>query len=284
MALENKELSIKNLSYLFVLFIPFFCFALTNSEKLIDSKIPQITNKLIRDSESGDLEASYKLALAQIHQGYTNNDHNLIQSSHQKFAELAKKGHVPSMYIHGYKYRHSYTSVSAKELRFVPNEGIEWIKQAAQKNYAPALFELGIYYLHELGLEFNIRNSPQDLDKAFDYFSKASEEGSRYALIKLAEMFFEGRAVRKDSNQAYLLYQDVAQKGIYSAYSTLAIQWHSEEGLDPNKEKYGFYWNLFKNNDRHIWCGEDEAGIDYDCGDRKQSWIYGVFLYHGEFI
>lgn len=270
--------------FIVVFFIVYssFCMGLTNSEKLIDKTIPKLTNRLIERAESGSLEDRYSLALAYM---YSAEDRTYNRDweirARTMFEELAKEGHVPSMYVHGYQFVHH--SITGND-RFTKNEGFRWIEEAAKEGYPPALFEMGKYYLYELAIHLDITDNPQDFDRAYDYFSEAALQGSRSALFELAKIFFNGWGVRKNLEKSYLFYQQAAQKGLYSAYARLAYEWHDRDGLEPNEELFQKYESLFKNNDRHDFCGEDEEGIDIDCGDRRYSWLYSVFLYHGEFI
>ncbi|NOL95652.1 sel1 repeat family protein, partial [Klebsiella pneumoniae] len=69
-------------------------------------------------------------------------------------------------------------------------------------------FELGEYFYTQ---------TPKNLDKALDWFQKASLQGHADAQYRLGAMFFHGEGVKANNVQAYILRKMAAVNGAEDA-------------------------------------------------------------------
>lgn len=81
-------------------------------------------------------------------------------------------------------------------------------EQTANAGDAQAQFELGEYYYTQ---------TPKNLDKALDWFQKASLQGQADAQYRLGAMFFHGEGVKANNVQAYILLKMAAVNGAEDA-------------------------------------------------------------------
>ena len=167
-------------------------------------------------------------------------------------------------------------------------KALNWLKRSADSNYVPALHHLGLYYHYGFisGTSSGSNTDrPIDNKKAFQYFKEATLKGSLRSQARLALLYYEGLGVSQDTKKAYVLYLDAAQRGLYRAYSRVALDWYDREGITPNQAKYDEYWSKYKNNeDREPFCGEDNEGRDYDCGDNPHNILYEMYLHFDEYM
>ena len=85
-------------------------------------------------------------------------------------------------------------------------ESFKWYERAASQNNNDGIYGLGMCYRKGLGTE-------KDLVKAYQCFLKASESGLLEAQFELAEAYYFGWGVRRNTGIAIDLYYKAAQRG-----------------------------------------------------------------------
>ena len=256
----------------FPLFLFFLCFSpyaldSISSARRIDAQVQPITQDLISSAEEGHTESAYQLALAYFHVDDRKNGEKYIKLS-------AEEGHEKAMYVYGAFFASQSETKSA----------VKWYNASAETGYVPALHQQCLIYLY--GGLHHTDGIAKDEAKAVEYCEQAvlSDKGSLRSQARLAYFYAEGVGVPRDTDRAYSLYLDAGQKGLYRAYSRLALDWHDREGYDPDPDRYDTYWKLFKyNKDRDV-CEEAQGGQgDHLCGNRHQ-WLYEVFLHFEQYM
>ena len=111
------------------------------------------------------------------------------------FKELAKQGYTEA------EWKYAECLLLNNEL----NEGIYWLKRAANKNHDKSQYLLGYCYENEVG-------ATKDYKKAVEWYKKAAEQGYKYAQYNLAICYESGKGVYKDINKAIELYQQAANQ------------------------------------------------------------------------
>ena len=91
-----------------------------------------------------------------------------------------------------------------------------------------AKFNLGVIYLHGLGVERN-------LSEALNLFEKSAEQGDAKASFYAAEMYFNGEGCRRDAQKALRTLEISFDRGYhYAAYRLGSIYAFGEGGVDPD--------------------------------------------------
>ena len=235
------------------------------SARQIDAQIKPITQNLISSAQGGNAEDAYQLALAYFY----NED----RENGEKYIKIAvEQEHEKAMYVYGAFFASQSESQQA----------MKWYNASAEKGYVPALHQQCLIHLYG-GLHHTDGISKNPV-KAVAYCKQAvlSPKGSLRSQARLAQFYFTGTGVPRNKDIAYRLYLDAGQKGLYRAYSRLALDWHDQGGLDPDPTKYDTYWRLFKyNKDRDI-CEEVEG--NYQCKGGQHRWLYEVFLHFSQYM
>ncbi len=271
--------------FLFVNGYPASALSETDSKEAIERKLREIKNNqnnLSSKAEKGDADAQYKLGLLYLHEDF-NGDRNGeyfdgFKEGKSLLESAGKKGHVKALYV-------SYMVGKASGSR--DEENLKWLRESSDADYVPALHQMGLYYHYKGATPDGYFPDEQDNRRAADFFKRAVLKGSLRSQARLAYLYSKGLGVRKDIDRAYILYLDAAQRGLYRAYSRIALDWHDRGGIDPNQEKFDEYWWKYKNNeDREPFCGEDEQGRDYVCNqnDGPPSIVYQFFLNFEDYI
>ncbi len=85
-------------------------------------------------------------------------------------------------------------------------EGMKWLKKAADQGSIEAFYPLGFYsYLYA--------NNKKEYKEIFNYFFTASKSGNKDALIMLGIMYFTGNGVEENNLVAYNLWATAANAG-----------------------------------------------------------------------
>eukprot|EP00977_Amphora_coffeiformis_P008625 scaffold1953_cov176-Amphora_coffeaeformis.AAC.43 len=120
----------------------------------------------------------------------------------EQFKQLAEKGHVDSMVACGV--------ILVEGLGVPPNEeeGIEWLKKAADLGSNQATYELGtVYYT---GIADVLQEDPE---KAYTLFERAAQTGHVAAMYMMADCLAEGEGVAQDMAKAVPLFYAAAEQG-----------------------------------------------------------------------
>jgi len=75
-------------------------------------------------------------------------------------------------------------------------EAARWYRQAAEKGYAPAQYDLAVFYAVGRGVTL-------DAAQAITWYRRAAEQGDSLAQYNLGMRYFEGNGVGKNLVEAY---------------------------------------------------------------------------------
>ena len=118
-------------------------------------------------------------------------------------------------------------------------DAFKWMLKAADAGHAAAQNNIGLSYLHSLGVTKNEKI-------AFSWFDKAAKQGLPYAQSELAMLYYEGRGVEKDTQEAYDWWLSAAKQEDEYAQFNLASLF-----LDQNDIKQAYYWLTRASNNNH---------------------------------
>lgn len=118
-------------------------------------------------------------------------------------------------------------------------QAFDWMLKSAAAGYAPAQNNIGLSYLHGLGVEANDK-------KAFEYFEKAAKQGLTYAQSELAMLYYQGKGVEKNLDQAYDWWLGASEGGDEYAQFNLASLL-----LERGDIKNAFFWFTQAKNNHH---------------------------------
>ncbi|SFP51393.1 hypothetical protein SAMN05443579_1129 [Variovorax sp. PDC80] len=111
-----------------------------------------------------------------------------------------------------------------------PKEGMEWLRQAAARDDAPAMAWLGIYHDKGYGV-------PRDAAQAMRWFRKAADLDDVTALDNLGDMLSAGQDVPADPVEAHALYRRAADLGDPYAQRRLAEIYTQGAGVEKSAER-----------------------------------------------
>ncbi len=107
-------------------------------------------------------------------------------------------------------------------------EALKWFRRAAEKNFAPAQYNLGLAY--ELG-----HGVPADDRQAFKYYLAAAEQGFGAAQFNVGNMYAVGRGTGQDLFESNLWLKQAAEKGIVEAQFNLGLAYEAGRGVKKDE-------------------------------------------------
>lgn len=135
-------------------------------------------------------------------------------------------------------YERGMLEQSFKQMKLVATEG----------EYAPAMFDLGMYYLRGIGTEKNA-------EEALTWLKKAAEKGDDYAAYNVGALYQDGKYVARSFDEAKRWYELSAQMGNEMAVKELEF---FKEALNVHYVLCGK--DTFANEDfevKHFWKLKD---------------------------
>lgn len=120
----------------------------------------------------------------------------------EQFQQLAENGHVDAMVASGV--------ILVEGLGVPPNEneGIEWLRKAADLGSSQATYELGTVYYTGIADVLD-----EDPEKAYTLFERAAQTGHVAAMYMMADCLAEGEGVAQDMARAVPLFYEAAEQG-----------------------------------------------------------------------
>lgn len=130
--------------------------------------------------------------------------------------------------------RYAYFYGKALTLSEDYQHAIEYFQQAAQSDYAPSYYELGIIHLYGLGVNY-------DPEIARSWLSRSARAGYAPAQYQLAEMYLTGEGGGRDKTQAIDWLQQAAEQSFVEAQYRLGMVYRNNHSDENNKEN-AIYW------------------------------------------
>lgn len=197
----------------------------TKSNKYNEESIALLQN----NSESGDPSAMYSLGML-----YLNG--KSIEKNELKGLELirlsAEKGYDLAILFIGYIYEFGRYGVS----KDINKARYYWLK-LANKNNIIAQICIGESY-----------QTSKDYKSAFEWYTKAYQNGSFYAAYYIGIFYEFGFYVKKDFQKALKYYQEASNKGSLLANNRLGILYFTNPLIKNDEKAFSYFMKAANNN------------------------------------
>lgn len=104
-------------------------------------------------------------------------------------------------------------------------KAVTYYRQAADKGYSYAQYNLAVSYDTGVGVPINYR-------EAVKWYERAAKQGASFSQYNLGVMYEQGRGTRKDYKKAAYWYQKAAKQGNKQAQNNLAWLYEKGQGLN----------------------------------------------------
>jgi TPR repeat protein len=143
---------------------------------------------------------------------------------------------------------------------------LEDLIQQAEAGDKNAQFSLG--YLYYTGKEVD-----QDLEKAFEWYSRSAEQGYEQAQSRLGDMYEIGRGVPQNLPAAFIWYRKAAAQGFEWAQFKLGLFYHTGRSV-PTDYQQAFTWYTKAAEQGNIYAQCALAGMYMDGTGVEQNRVY----------
>ena len=137
-------------------------------------------------------------------------------------------------------------------------ESVKWYRKAAEQNYAPAQFNLGVSYAFG-------ESVAKDYVQAVKWYRKAAEQNYAPAQNTLGFCYAKGQGVAKDYAQAVSWYRKAAEQNYASAQYNLALCYENGQGVTKDLAE-SVKWYRKASEQNHA-SAQYNLGICYALGD-----------------
>ncbi|MDD2701782.1 MAG: tetratricopeptide repeat protein [Sideroxydans sp.] len=172
----------------------------------------------------GDWRDKYSRIAKQVDEDFADRlarfEKTICPQKIELYRHLANKGDAWAMYRLGISYSKG-TGVRQND-----NEALNWLQQAANRDYPDAYMALGMMYSD--GMAF-----APDYRSAFNWFSKSAALNDAEAQFQLGGLYRKGLGVEKSPQQAVEWYRKAAEQGHEGAKVRLKEMYRSKEAKEP---------------------------------------------------
>lgn len=194
------------------------------------------------------------------------------KTAYREFRKAALRGQADSQYN---------LAIMLYEGKGVPRdkgEAIYWLLQSAEQGDVSAQYNLGVLYSTDqelpdetpkmdrgvLYFEVNPR-AKSNMQKAFDWYKKAAEQGHEASQLNLGVMYNQGRGVKQDYKEAAHWYEKASAQGNAKAQLNLGILYDQGLGMKKDIIKAAEYYR--KAAEHGIRDAQYNLGIIYFNGE-----------------
>jgi TPR repeat protein len=143
-------------------------------------------------------------------------------------------------------------------LEYDAQKALHYLKQAAEKAFGPALFEMGSLYRDGIGVD-------RDMRMAFSYYLEAAKRGNLRGLTYAADILFGGIGVEAQPETAVKMYEEAAKEDDAYALVRLARAYGVGRGVEKDEAK-----------------AEEYLQKAMDLGDAEAFTVAGVLAFEKE--
>ena len=221
-------------------------------QKLKEANDKFAFEELKKDADKGHLFCQHQVAM--MYENGIGTDKN-SEKAFEYYEKAANRGHVISQICLGGMYEHGIGK--AKNLK----KAFEYYEKAAD-NSLNSLFEFDKFALkiypsqgntqaqHHLGYmyQFGI-GTAKNLQKAFEYYEKASNQGYTHSQYNLGIMYEKGTGTSKNLEKAFEYYEKSANQGHVHSQNRLGYMYQFGIGIAKNLEKSLEYYEKAANQE-----------------------------------
>jgi TPR repeat protein len=172
----------------------------------------------------GDWREKYSRIAKQVDEAYADRlvrfEKTVCPQKIDLYRHLSNKGDAWAMFRLGTSY------AKGIGVRQNDSEALNWLQQAADRDYPDAYMALGIMYSD--GLAF-----APDFRIAFNWFAKSAALNNAEAQFQLGGLYRNGLGVEKSPKQAVEWYRKAAEQGHEGAKARLKEMYRAKEAKEP---------------------------------------------------
>lgn len=153
------------------------------------------------------------------------------EESYNAMVSQVKRGNVPAMFELAKMYQSGlYVDKDDKKMNLLYKKALEGYLKLEEK--APSDF-----YEYQIGRIYTLETENQDMGKAIEWFENSAENGNKFAMFSLANIYYYGNGTDVDYFKAFNYYKESADKGCTHSYYRLGYMFRNGMGCVKNTKE-----------------------------------------------
>lgn len=218
----------------------------------------QVFEELFESASGGDATSQFRLGCCYFHGWITERNYRL---AFELFTKANEQGHA----LATHKIGNCYYLKKHVKVQDIP-KAFEFWKKAAEKGVAASFHNMGMANYYNL----------KDYERAIEFYTKAAEKGFIMSHLALANIYKQGKGVKRDIQIACDWYAKAAELGSMEAQDRLfKILYPKRSKKSPVKEDESIY---IENIDEIIGQSReaytDESADENDNNNEDDNFYY----------
>ena len=153
------------------------------------------------------------------------------EEAYNAMVSQVKRGNVPAMFELAKMYQSGlYVDKDDKKMNLLYRKALEGYLQLEEKTPSD-------FYEYQIGRIYTLETENQDMGKAIEWFENSAENGNKFAMFSLANIYYYGNGTDVDYFKAFNYYKESADKGCTHAYYRLGYMFRNGMGCVKNTKE-----------------------------------------------
>ena len=153
------------------------------------------------------------------------------EEAYNAMVSQVKRGNVPAMFELAKMYQSGlYVDKDDKKMNLLYKKALEGYLKLEEKTPSD-------FYEYQIGRIYTLETENQDMGKAIEWFENSAENGNKFAMFSLANIYYYGNGTDVDYFKAFNYYKESADKGCTHSYYRLGYMFRNGMGCVKNTKE-----------------------------------------------
>ena len=153
------------------------------------------------------------------------------EEAYNAMVSQVKRGNVPAMFELAKMYQSGLcVDKDDKKMNLLYKKALEGYLKLEEKTPSD-------FYEYQIGRIYTLETENQDMGKAIEWFENSAENGNKFAMFSLANIYYYGNGTEVDYFKAFNYYKESADKGCTHSYYRLGYMFRNGMGCVKNTKE-----------------------------------------------
>ena len=153
------------------------------------------------------------------------------EEAYNAMVSQVKRGNVPAMFELAKMYQSGLcVDKDDKKMNLLYKKALEGYLKLEEKTPSD-------FYEYQIGRIYTLETENQDMGKAIEWFENSAENGNKFAMFSLANIYYYGNGTDVDYFKAFNYYKESADKGCTHSYYRLGYMFRNGMGCVKNTKE-----------------------------------------------
>ena len=153
------------------------------------------------------------------------------EEAYKAMVNQAKRGNVPAIFEIARMYQTGlYVEKNEAKMNLLYKKALEGYLMLEEKTPSD-------FYEYQIGRIYSLETENQDKEKAIEWFENSADNGNKFAMFSLANIYYYGNGTDVDYFKAFDYYKQSAEKGCVHSYYRLGYMYRNGMGCVKNTKE-----------------------------------------------